>query len=441
MKPDRILLAELRAEEAFDYLRNVNSGHPGSITSVHAASAELAFEQLVLLVKQSRRRTRTGARRHQESPVPADRHRDPVRRGSSRAIHQGDLVRPGAQARARRGRGGRLLMNSLFAHGWSGLALAYACVQGPLVAGLIRGGAEVRKISGIAHSGRAPDGCRGSAAPRPRARRSPARDGPRTARFRRLWDVAVSAAVGYSAGRAAAGRRSESRVHQRGAVVADGAPNPSASSPARQIQLPSATAPADACRHPVPIDDETKHFKFIGTTGTGKSTAIQERARVRAGPRRPGGHCRSGRRLPQAALRRGRGDVVLNPFDERSVKWDLFAEIKNAYDVDQLARSLIPGPGRRRSQLARLRTHLLQRRDASGARGRHPRSRRAVPAAGGRRRRGAADAGERHAGPAVPGGAQQPHVRFRSVRSRVRRSPHSITSASSGAADFRYATG
>ena len=54
MKPDRILLAELRSEEAFDYLRNVNSGHPGSITSVHAGSAELAFEQLVLLVKQSR---------------------------------------------------------------------------------------------------------------------------------------------------------------------------------------------------------------------------------------------------------------------------------------------------------------------------------------------------------------------------------------------------
>lgn len=53
MRPDRILLAELRAEEAFDYLRTVNSGHPGSITSVHATSAELAFEQLVLLVKQN----------------------------------------------------------------------------------------------------------------------------------------------------------------------------------------------------------------------------------------------------------------------------------------------------------------------------------------------------------------------------------------------------
>lgn len=53
MKPDRILLAELRGDEAFDYLRSVNCGHPGSITSIHASSAELAFEQLTLLIKQS----------------------------------------------------------------------------------------------------------------------------------------------------------------------------------------------------------------------------------------------------------------------------------------------------------------------------------------------------------------------------------------------------
>jgi type IV secretion system protein VirB11 len=53
LRPDRILLAELRSEEAFDYLRTANSGHPGSITSVHASSCELAFEQLTLLVKQS----------------------------------------------------------------------------------------------------------------------------------------------------------------------------------------------------------------------------------------------------------------------------------------------------------------------------------------------------------------------------------------------------
>ena len=53
MRPDRILLQELRDEAAFFYLRNVNTGHPGSITTIHADSAPLAFEQLVLLVKES----------------------------------------------------------------------------------------------------------------------------------------------------------------------------------------------------------------------------------------------------------------------------------------------------------------------------------------------------------------------------------------------------
>ena len=53
MRPDRILLQELRDASAFFYLRNANSGHPGSITTVHADSAALAFEQLTLLVKES----------------------------------------------------------------------------------------------------------------------------------------------------------------------------------------------------------------------------------------------------------------------------------------------------------------------------------------------------------------------------------------------------
>lgn len=53
MKPDRILLQELRDGTAFFYLRNVNSGHPGSITTVHANTAEGALEQLTLLVKES----------------------------------------------------------------------------------------------------------------------------------------------------------------------------------------------------------------------------------------------------------------------------------------------------------------------------------------------------------------------------------------------------
>ncbi|THK36497.1 P-type DNA transfer ATPase VirB11 [Ensifer sp. MPMI2T] len=53
MRPDRILLQELRDGTAFYYIRNVNSGHPGSITTVHADSAELAFQQLTLLMKES----------------------------------------------------------------------------------------------------------------------------------------------------------------------------------------------------------------------------------------------------------------------------------------------------------------------------------------------------------------------------------------------------
>ena len=53
LRPDRILLAELRGEEAYYFLRNVSSGHPGSITSIHAGSTSLAFEQLGLLVKES----------------------------------------------------------------------------------------------------------------------------------------------------------------------------------------------------------------------------------------------------------------------------------------------------------------------------------------------------------------------------------------------------
>lgn len=37
-----------------------------------------------------------------------------------------------------------------------------------------------------------------------------------------------------------------------------------------------------------------------------------------------------------------RGDEILNPFDPRSCRWDLFAEIRQPYDFDQLAHSLIP---------------------------------------------------------------------------------------------------
>ncbi|MEY3996616.1 MAG: P-type transfer ATPase VirB11 [Pseudomonadota bacterium] len=53
MKPDRILLAELRGDEAFFFVRNCASGHPGSITSCHAGSVTQAWDQMALMIKAS----------------------------------------------------------------------------------------------------------------------------------------------------------------------------------------------------------------------------------------------------------------------------------------------------------------------------------------------------------------------------------------------------
>lgn len=52
MRPDRIILGELRGPEAYAFLRAVNTGHPGSMTTVHADSPASAVEQIVLLVMQ-----------------------------------------------------------------------------------------------------------------------------------------------------------------------------------------------------------------------------------------------------------------------------------------------------------------------------------------------------------------------------------------------------
>ncbi len=53
MRPDRIILGELRGPEAYAFLRAINTGHPGSMTSIHADSAEGAVEQLALLILQT----------------------------------------------------------------------------------------------------------------------------------------------------------------------------------------------------------------------------------------------------------------------------------------------------------------------------------------------------------------------------------------------------
>ena len=221
-------------------------------------------------------------------------------------------------------------------HGWSSVLFAFGSVQIPMVAGLIRGRAPPLEYLGSPLVSAALTGITalGMAAASPLFSAVGAgQDGL----LKFAVGTAGAAVLGYVTGLASAERDQRPKVHQRGAVVTD-PPKLERPRRARDANEQQITLAGNV----VPIADETKHFKLIGTTGTGKSTAIQEmlttalargdRA-VIADP--DGGYMRR-------FYDEKRGDVVLNPFDPRSVKWDLFAEIKSGYDVDQLARSLIP---------------------------------------------------------------------------------------------------
>ena len=54
MRPDRIIVGEVRGEEAIEMLQAMNTGHEGSLTTVHANSAAESFERLVTMVKASK---------------------------------------------------------------------------------------------------------------------------------------------------------------------------------------------------------------------------------------------------------------------------------------------------------------------------------------------------------------------------------------------------
>jgi type IV secretion system protein VirB11 len=53
MRPDRIVLGELRGSEAVSFLRAINTGHPGSFSTIHANSPKGALEHLALMVMQT----------------------------------------------------------------------------------------------------------------------------------------------------------------------------------------------------------------------------------------------------------------------------------------------------------------------------------------------------------------------------------------------------
>ena len=133
-------------------------------------------------------------------------------------------------------------------------------------------------------------------------------------------------------------RRGSGDVHKRGTQVLTGARARRAIRRRRRVLA----MPLTLAGVPVSADEETRHFKLIGTTGAGKSTAI---AQLLAGAFERGD--RAVITDPDGGYRarfyeRRRADVILNPFETDSVKWDPFAEIRAPWDVEQLASSLIP---------------------------------------------------------------------------------------------------
>ena len=53
LRPDRIVLGELRGQETVSFLRAINTGHPGSFSTVHANTPRGALDQIALMAMQA----------------------------------------------------------------------------------------------------------------------------------------------------------------------------------------------------------------------------------------------------------------------------------------------------------------------------------------------------------------------------------------------------
>jgi type IV secretion system protein VirB11 len=53
LRPDRIIIGEVRGAEALALLKAWNTGHPGGVTTIHANSAKAAVTRLSSLVQEA----------------------------------------------------------------------------------------------------------------------------------------------------------------------------------------------------------------------------------------------------------------------------------------------------------------------------------------------------------------------------------------------------
>ena len=111
---------------------------------------------------------------------------------------------------------------------------------------------------------------------------------------------------------------------------------------------------ADASQRPimigriaVPTAIETRHFAMIGTTGSGKTTVLRQTLdSIAARGEAAIVYDTSGEFIAHY-YRPERGDVILNPFDDRCAYWSPFEEIAHPADADRIAHQLISETGSR----------------------------------------------------------------------------------------------
>ncbi|MFI4909181.1 MAG: type IV secretion system DNA-binding domain-containing protein [Steroidobacterales bacterium] len=233
--------------------------------------------------------------------------------------------------------------------GWSGLALDFTAVQAPMWVAMARGRAQLRAFLAspiLAGTLMMTTGI-GISLASPFLHTMHVASGG-------LMEFAIGGGIGgllgYGGGRLLATRNAGEEGYVRGATViaAEEAVTQRGGWPEKPHER-GASIGVTLAGIPIPLADETKHFKLIGTTGAGKSTAITELL--------SGALHRGDRAViadPDAGYMRlffdaRRGDVILSPFEPGGAKWDLFGEIREDHDIDQLALALIPdheGPDR-----------------------------------------------------------------------------------------------
>jgi len=114
---------------------------------------------------------------------------------------------------------------------------------------------------------------------------------------------------------------------------------------AKQAQSSAGDRPLQIGNIPVPQGLETRHFAYVGTTGSGKTTALRQMLDgIEARGDAALVYDTSGEFIAHY-YNPSRGDIILNPFDERCSFWSPFDEISHAADADRIAHQLVSETG------------------------------------------------------------------------------------------------